>query len=664
MPNTASTQPRRSAKASGLRSPSAARKGLTIAALPTAVAVGFALLPIANAQSLGSSTEGITDLLGNSNLSDSFAPSNPPQRTPVETEYPEIEGLPEGVSVSRVEYLTNRHLKVYIKSAAMPDKEQVVQIQLARDWYSSPDKTFPEVWALDGLRARDDESGWTIETNILSQYADRNVNLIMPVGGESSFYSDWQKEDNGTHYMWETFLMRELIPILEKGYRSNGKRAVTGISMGGTAAMNLAERNPWAFKFVGSFSGYLDTTTMGMPEAITAAQADAGGFTSTNMWGDLYSQDWIDHDPKLGIENLKDMKVYVSAGNGKDDYGQIGSVAKGQANMAGVALEVISRMSTQTFVDNAKRVGVEPVVKFRPSGVHSWEYWQFEMTEAWPYIADSLGLDKSDRGADCTPIGAIAEATKSGIIGDCVNNEYDVAERGKAQDFQAGTAYWSPETGAHAVIGRIGARYSELGGPTSWLGFPKTGEEKTPDGRGRYVHFENGSIYWTPETGAWPIPKDLFDAWGKNGFEGGDLKYPVSEPRKVGEGEVQEFENGVLTRNPDGSTHIVHGAIGAKYKELKAADSELGYPVGEEKAVNGGFFQEFEHGNIYWSMESGAHYILKGKIFDEWGKHGWEQGEFGWPTKDYASIPAGGLTQTFQHGVIREVMGQVQADKK
>ena len=464
--------------------------------------------------------------------------------------------------------------------------------------------------------------------------------------------------------MWETFLMRELIPILEKGYRSNGKRAVTGISMGGTAAMNLAERNPWAFKYVGSFSGYLDTTTTGMPEAITAAQADAGGFTSTNMWGDLYSQDWIDNDPKLGIENLKDMKVYVSAGNGKDDYGQIGSVAKGQANLAGVGLEAISRMSTQTFVDYAKRAGVEPVVKFRPTGVHSWEYWQFEMTEAWPYIADSLGLDKSDRGADCTPIGAIAEATKSGIIGNCVNNEYDVADRGKAQDFQAGTAYWSPETGAHAVIGRIGARYSELGGPTSWLGFPKTGEEKTPDGRGRYVHFEHGSIYWTPETGAWPISKDLFDAWGKNGFEGGDLKYPVSEPRKVGEGEVQDFENGVLTRNPDGSTHIVHGAIGAKYKELKAAESELGYPVGEETAVNGGFFQEFEHGNIYWSMDSGAHYILKGKIFDEWGKHGWEQGEFGWPTKDYASIPAGGLTQSFQHGVIREVMGQVQADKK
>lgn len=304
---------RKNASASSLRSPGSptkARKGLAIAALPTAVAVGLSLLPNATAQSsLGS----LTQNLGSSNLSDAFAPGTPPERTPIQTEYPEVEGLPEGVDISRVEYLTNRNLRVYIKSAAMPDKEQVVQIQLARDWYSSPDKKFPEVWALDGLRARDDESGWTIETDIQTQFADRNVNLIMPVGGESSFYSDWQKPDNGRNYKWETFLTRELVPILDKAYRSNQKRAVTGISMGGTAAMNLAERNPHLFKFVGSFSGYLDTTTQGMPEAIAAAQMDAGGFTSTNMWGPHYSQDWIDHDPKLGIEALKDMKVYVSA---------------------------------------------------------------------------------------------------------------------------------------------------------------------------------------------------------------------------------------------------------------------------------------------------------------------------------------------------------------
>ncbi|MDO5033139.1 alpha/beta hydrolase-fold protein [Corynebacterium sp.] len=656
----------KNASASSLRSPAKARKGLAIAALPTALAVAVALLPGATAQE-GSSTDAIGEIgnaLGSSNLSDAFAPGEPPQRTPVNTEYPKIEGLPEGVSVSRVEYLTNRHLMVYIKSAAMPDQEQKVQIQLARDWYSSPDKKFPEVWALDGLRARDDESGWTIETDILNQYADRNVNLIMPVGGESSFYSDWQQPDNGKHYMWETFLTQELVPILDKAYRSNQNRAIVGISMGGTSAVNLAERHPYLFKFVGSFSGYLDTTTQGMPEAIQAAQMDAGGYTSSKMWGPAYSQDWIDHDPKLGIEALKDMKVYVSSGSGKSDFGNPDSVAKGPANIAGMGLEAISRMSTQTFVDYAKRAGVEPVTKFRPSGVHSWEYWQFEMSEAWPYIADALGVSKEDRGADCAPVGEIANATKSGIIGKCLNNEYDVAERGKAQDFQAGTAYWSPETGAHAVFGRIGARYSEIGGPTSWLGFPVTGEEKTPDGRGRFVHFEHGSIYWTAETGAWPIPKDMVDAWGKNGWERGDLKYPTSDVRKVGEGFVQEFENGVLTRNPDKSNSVVHGAIGAKYKELGAAESKLGFPRGNEKPIKGGAFQEFEHGNIYWNPETGAHYILYGNIMNEWGKRGFEQGEFGWPSDDYSEIAAGGLSQSFQHGVIREVMGQIQAEKK
>ncbi|MEX3514652.1 MULTISPECIES: alpha/beta hydrolase-fold protein [unclassified Corynebacterium] len=633
------------------------RRGLAAAALPTALAVGIALLPNATAQ------QGLGDLSSSSSgssLSDSFAPSAPPERTPIDTTYPDVEGLPEGVDIERVEYLTNRHLMVYIKSAAMPDKLQKVQIQLARDWYSNPEATFPEVWALDGLRARDDESGWTIETNILNQYADRNVNLIMPVGGESSFYADWQRPDNGTHYQWETFLTQELVPILDNEYRSNHKRGVTGISMGGTAAVNLAERNPHLFDFVGSFSGYLDTTSSGMPAAIRAAQMDAGGYNSDAMWGPPGSQDWIDHDPKLGIENLKDMKVYISAGSGKDDFGNPESVAKGPANMAGIGLEAISRMSGETFMSYAKRAGVEPEAHFRPSGVHSWEYWQFEMQQAWPSIADALAIPKEDRGADCQAIGAIGAATKSGTIGECVNNEYDAGDNGKAQDFSAGTAYWSPETGAKALVGRINARYSEMGGPGSWLGFPLTNEEKTPDQRGRFVHFENGSIYWTAQTGAYAIPKDMVEAWGKNGWEGGDLKYPTSAPHEVNGGFQQEFENGILTRNPDNSHHIVHGAIGAKYKEMGGATTGLGFPTSDEIKIKGGAFQEFEHGNIYWSPKTGAHFIMHGKIFEDWGKRGYEQGEMGYPTSDTEQIPAGGLTQKFQKGTLSEIFGRVQ----
>ncbi|WIM67509.1 alpha/beta hydrolase-fold protein [Corynebacterium breve] len=640
------------------RSPRTAsrRAWLTAVAIPTALIMGISAAP-AGAQDLSS--------IPGSSLSDGFKPGTPQQRTPIDTEYkPQIEGLPEGVEVDRIEWLTNRRVAVFIKSAAMPQELIQVQILLARDWHSNPTADFPEVWALDGLRARDDESGWTIETNIEQFYADKNVNVILPVGGESSFYADWQKPDNGKHYMWESFLTKELVPILDNEFRSNGKRAILGISMGGTAAVNLAERNPALFDFVGSFSGYLDTTSTGMPEAIKAAQLDAGGYKSDAMWGPAGSQAWIDHDPKLGVETLKGKTVYVSAGNGKDDFGTPGSVAKGAANPAGVGLEVISRMSTATFEDYARKAGLEVIAKYRPSGVHSWEYWQFEMAQAWPYIANSLALSEADRGADCEPVGAIAEATKAGIIGTCLNNEYGVAEgAGKAQDFRDGTAFWSPETGAQPLFGSILAKYNELGGPAGWLGFPKTGETKTPDGKGRYVHFENGSIYWTANTGAYAIPGDMFTEWGKNGYENGDLKYPTGEAVKIGEGYVQPFQGGFLTRNPDGSYNVVHGGIAAKYGEMNTARSNLGYPTSNEKQIKGGAYQEFEKGNIYWSQKTDAHVIYYGDIFNKWGESKWEQGPLGYPTTDMTEIPTGGTTIDFEGGRIYQMNGVVSEER-
>ncbi|QGU08535.1 Diacylglycerol acyltransferase/mycolyltransferase Ag85C precursor [Corynebacterium occultum] len=627
---------------------------IAAAAVPTAAALSLSLAagPATAQSSIG----------GSSGLSDYLQSDTPPERSPINTEYPEIEGLPAGVSVDRVEWYTNRHLSIFINSAAMPDSPIQVQMLLARDWHSSPERDFPEVWALDGLRARDDESGWTIETNIEQFYADKNVNVIMPVGGESSFYADWQQPDNGKHYKWESFLTRELIPVLENGFRSNGDRAVNGISMGGTAAVNLAERSPQLFDFVGSFSGYLDTTSIGMPQAITAAQQDAGGYNSARMWGQPGSQDWIDHDPKLGVEALRDITVYVSAGNGNDDYGREGSVAKGPANYAGKGLEIISRMSTQTFVNRAESAGVNVISAFRPSGVHSWEYWQYEMTQAWPYMAESLNLSQDDQGADCVAIGAIADATASGVIGSCVNDEYDVAGgEGKAQDFRAGTAYWSPETGAQPLFGRINARYSELGGPSSWLGFPTSGEQSTPDGRGKYVHFENGSIYWTAQTGAYAVPKDIFNHWGTQRYEAGDLRYPVGEAREINGGLIQEFENGYIVRTPEGENYFVRGLIAEKYQELDTVNSTLGYPITDEKVLVRGesAFQEFENGYLYWSASTGAHFIKRGAIFDAWGKKGWERGEFGFPTADQTSIPAGGEIVEFQNGTISQINGRI-----
>jgi hypothetical protein len=44
----------------------------------------------------------------------------------------------------------------------------------------------------------------------------------------------------------------------------------------------------------------------------------------------------------------------------------------------------------------------------------------------------------------------------------------------------------------------------QLGGPTSWLGLPRTDELDFPD-NGKVTFFQNGAIYWWPDTG----PRDL-----------------------------------------------------------------------------------------------------------------------------------------------------------
>lgn len=74
---------------------------------------------------------------------------------------------------------------------------------------------------------------------------------------------------------------------------------------------------------------------------------------------------------------------------------------------------------------------------------------------------------------------------------------------GRFTHFNSGTAsiYWTPQTGAHAIYGDIRARWAELGWERSYLGYPTSGEEAFADG-GRANDFQNGGIYWWPDTGA------------------------------------------------------------------------------------------------------------------------------------------------------------------
>lgn len=93
--------------------------------------------------------------------------------------------------------------------------------------------------------------------------------------------------------------------------------------------------------------------------------------------------------------------------------------------------------------------------------------------------------------------------------------------------------------------GAIFDRWAKMGGMVSPLGAPTT-PEAAGAGAARYVRFEHGAMYWSPESGAAPVTGAIYDAWGALGFERGALGLPTSgeinEPMWI----KQNFQHGTL----------------------------------------------------------------------------------------------------------------------
>src|SRR6478736_6114807 len=188
------------------------------------------------------------------------------------------------------------------------------------------------VYLLDGLRARDDNSGWDIETAAFENYFESGLSVVMPVGGMSSFYTNWQGPaigNGGTfNYQWETFLTSELPAYLSanKGVSPSGN-AVVGLSMSGSSALILAAYHPGQFSYAGSLSGFLNLSDGVWPTLVGISMRDAGGFDATAMWGPGGGPAWQRNDPTVNVGRLvsNGTRIWVYCGNGKPgDLGDTG----------------------------------------------------------------------------------------------------------------------------------------------------------------------------------------------------------------------------------------------------------------------------------------------------------------------------------------------------
>jgi len=202
------------------------------------------------------------------------------------------------------------------------------------------------------------------------------------------------------------------------------------------------------------------------------------------------------------------------------------------------------------------------------------------------------------------------------------------------------------------VCGAIRDKWWSVGGPNGYLGLPVTSDALTGNGRGYYNHFQGGSIFWSPSTGAHTVSGAIRDKWASIGYDGSRLGFPTTDDGVTasGDGRIQHFEAGTILSSAATGAFYVVGAIREKYAALGWDTAYLGYPLTDEFGVPGGAANHFQRGSIYWSPSTGAHNV-QGSIRNTWAGLGWEGSFLGFPTSDEYPI-ASGARSDFQGGQI------------
>jgi uncharacterized protein with LGFP repeats len=178
--------------------------------------------------------------------------------------------------------------------------------------------------------------------------------------------------------------------------------------------------------------------------------------------------------------------------------------------------------------------------------------------------------------------------------------------------FQNGSIYWSKKSGAHEVHGLIRDKWASLGFEKGFLGYPLSDETITPDKEGRFNLFQGGAIYWSQKSGAHEVHGLIREKWDSLNGIGSPLHikltrvhlgYPISDetvlPDKVGRCNL--FQNGSIYWSPSTGAHVVqNGAIISKWFTMGSARGKLGYPIADEgTSPDGkGRTSEFQHGFI------------------------------------------------------------------
>ncbi len=193
--------------------------------------------------------------------------------------------------------------------------------------YKCSTRRYPVVYLLHGYT--DDESGW-IQFGEVNVAADDGIRagevpamiIVMPDGGVT-----WYVNDYSGKVPYEDMLLKELIPEIDRKYRTRPKRefrAVSGLSMGGYGSLMLAMRHPDVFASCVAFSAGIipDEDVVAMADArwnaVFGAPFGPGLKGSARLTGHYQSFNPLHLAKTVSADELKKVRWYIDCGD--DDH--------------------------------------------------------------------------------------------------------------------------------------------------------------------------------------------------------------------------------------------------------------------------------------------------------------------------------------------------------
>ncbi|MGW4847606.1 alpha/beta hydrolase [Nocardia brasiliensis] len=318
-----------------------------------------------------------------------------PAQASVPRDWVSTPAAPDGSVIARVEEPDGRNIRIWVRSTAMQGATFPVDIQRPAD----DAQPRPTLYLLNGAGGGVDDASWQLRTNVLDFLADKNVNVVQPVGGQFSYYTDWLEDDPvlGPN-KWKTYLTEELPPLIDAALGTNKVNAIAGLSMAGTSVLALAEANPQLYRSVASYSGCAQTSDP-IGQAFVQMTVERGHGTIDNMWGPPGDPLWAANDPLVHADKLRGVNLFVSSGSGLpgphdtlDGPFQIKPGVQQWADqlVVGGAIEAGIRMCSQNLQNRLNELGIPATFDFTLTGTHSWGYWQDAFIASWPVLARGL----------------------------------------------------------------------------------------------------------------------------------------------------------------------------------------------------------------------------------------------------------------------------------